>query len=250
MLGSRPSSQRAVPVLMAPRFTCVLLGWLWASAILSWVDAEKARGETRVQRGISAPSAPQPSTGADPNGVSQSLALEGVLANVESAGSTAAPSLRSNSQHGSGGSFRLALERRPASCTLESAEPPPGPPGPRELRGLEGIGASRALQLARALWDLGPGVDQADIEALPGIGPVLAGRLMSALDRPRSGLWRPAADTESRLCGEAGVHSAWLSPYAGRPCPRALRVVPPQPSPQAVGLPLPQAFRWSPSGPR
>lgn len=84
-------------------------------------------------------------------------------------------------------------------CTLEEVALPPPPPGPEEWRWVEGVGGRRALAIARALWEAGTGdLDEADLEGVVGIGPVLAGRVR-AWDAARR---RPGLTGEPALTGE------------------------------------------------
>ena len=98
----------------------------------------------------------------------------------------------------------------PVACTLEDAAPPPRPPSTREWRGGEGIGRSRALALARARWELGPGFDPEEVR---GIGPVTAERVRTFL-REHSGAEPPALPPAlpdppfGRTPRAVGVHSS------------------------------------------
>jgi len=98
---------------------------------------------------------------------------------------------------------------RPATCTLEQDPPPEPPPSTRAWRSVEGVGAVRALALARARWETGADFDPIQV---PGVGPVTARAARLFLER-RAALAGPRAGAAA-----SGVPFAPLTGGAYTPC--------------------------------
>lgn len=78
----------------------------------------------------------------------------------------------------------------PSAFDVRDPVPEAGP-GTATLAAVEGVGSWRAESIAEALWQRGAG-DLADLEGVPGIGPVTVGRLRAAQDDlVRAVHWRP-----------------------------------------------------------
>lgn len=84
----------------------------------------------------------------------------------------------------------------PPVCSVESPGSPGSdrasrrPPGPRELRSIPGVGQVRAVVVARHLlehsgWRVTPAglPTLADLTGIPGVGPVIGGRLLDHFAR-------------------------------------------------------------------
>ncbi|MEE8467157.1 MAG: helix-hairpin-helix domain-containing protein [Planctomycetota bacterium] len=70
-----------------------------------------------------------------------------------------------------------ALPSSAADCTLECAPLPAPAPAPRTWRSVPGIGRTRALALARAVWEAGVRDPRSlDLTQVPGVGEVTAAR--------------------------------------------------------------------------
>ena len=71
----------------------------------------------------------------------------------------------------------------PTTCTLELDRLPEPPPSTRAWRSVDGVGAVRALALARARWEAGADFDPLQVR---GVGPVIAGAARLFLERRAS----------------------------------------------------------------
>jgi len=81
------------------------------------------------------------------------------------------------------GPAEAALRARVPAGFLDEAPLDLATSAPRELRALPGIGAARALAIARSRFAEGPITSPAELERIHGIGPVTVERVRGALER-------------------------------------------------------------------